>query len=164
MLRVTTPVTSSASACLGDATSRAPYCSASYTGPNAPPISISQPLQEPASTCRICSEPRTPAGGSTTGGGGGPPRSTTRPTCRIFLTHPMALLRSSGTQVFEDRDPVTEHRGQHLARDREQFGDVRRRNRVDHRVAVLAGLHHAGPPQHAQLLGQVRRLDADLRQ
>src|SRR5207253_11382745 len=49
MLRVTTPVTSSASAWRGEATSRAPYCSASYTGPNAPPISTSHPLQDPAS-------------------------------------------------------------------------------------------------------------------
>ena len=57
MFRVTGPVTSSASACRGEATSRAPYRSASYTGPNAAPISTSHPLHEPASTCRICTEP-----------------------------------------------------------------------------------------------------------
>ena len=61
MFRVTTPVTSSASACRGEATSRAPYRSASYTGPNAAPISTSHPLHDPASTCRIWTEPRSPA-------------------------------------------------------------------------------------------------------
>jgi hypothetical protein len=49
MFRVTGPVTRATSACRGEATSRAPYRSASYTGPKALPISISHPLHEPAS-------------------------------------------------------------------------------------------------------------------
>src|SRR5690606_25349485 len=56
-LRVTGPVASTASAWRGEATSRAPYRSASCTGPNAEPISISHPLHEPASTCRSCTDP-----------------------------------------------------------------------------------------------------------
>jgi hypothetical protein len=57
MFRVTGPVTNTASACRGEATSLTPYRYASYTGPNADPISTSHPLQDPASTCRICTEP-----------------------------------------------------------------------------------------------------------
>src|SRR5882672_7204505 len=55
MLRVTGPVTSSMSACRGEATKCSPKRSMSYTGPERPTISISQPLHEPASTCRIAS-------------------------------------------------------------------------------------------------------------
>src|SRR5260221_7372814 len=48
------------SACRGDATKLIPNRSMSYTGLLRPTISISQPLHEPASTSRMCSErPRT---------------------------------------------------------------------------------------------------------
>src|SRR5882757_1395242 len=104
MLWVTTPVTSSASACRGDATSRAPNRSASYTGPNAPEISTSHPLQEPASTWRICSEPFTPAGGFTAAAGAGPAGSTMRPTRAILAIHPIGLADvqgAAGAQVLQ---------------------------------------------------------------
>src|SRR5262245_44260281 len=165
ILRVTTPVTNSASACRGEATSRAPNRSASYTGPNAPEISTSQPLQEPASTCRICSEPRTPAGGFITGSGAGPARSTTRPTRKTLPIHPMPLLRkATGTEVFQHRDPVAEHPRQDLTSHHEQLRDIRRGDRIDHRVAVPTGGDHTRPPQHTQLLREVRRLQPHLGQ
>ena len=56
MLRVTGPVTSSMSAWRGEATKWMPKRSRSYTGLLRPWISTSQPLQEPASTCRMWSE------------------------------------------------------------------------------------------------------------
>jgi hypothetical protein len=55
MLRVTGPVTRSRSAWRGEATKWMPKRSLSYTGLMSPVISISQPLQEPASTSRIAS-------------------------------------------------------------------------------------------------------------
>src|SRR6478609_11298810 len=163
MLRVTTPVTSSPSACRGDATSRAPNRSASYTGPNTAEISTSQPLQEPASTCRTCNEPLTPAGGSIAGCGAGSARSTTRPTRKILPIHPIPLPVTR-SQVLEHRDAVAEHPGQNFARHHQQFRNVRRRDRIDHRVPVLAGDHHTRAAQHPQLLRQVRRLQPHLRQ
>ncbi len=62
MFLVTGPVTSNPSACLGDATNRAPKRSASYTGPNADAISSSQPLHDPASTWRSWSDPMSSSG------------------------------------------------------------------------------------------------------
>src|SRR5262245_38498841 len=111
MLCVTTPVTSSASTTRGEATGRAPNRPAAYTGPKAPEISISHPLHEPASTCRICSEPRTPAGGLTIGFGAVPDGSTIRPTAKILLIQPTAgppLARAAGAQVFQHRHPIAE--------------------------------------------------------
>src|SRR5690606_39248885 len=81
----TGPVTSSASACRGEATSRAPYRSPSYTGPNTEAISTSQPLHDPASTCRICTDPASSAasaGASPLGRSGA--GSATRPVFLIF--------------------------------------------------------------------------------
>lgn len=150
MLRVTGPVTSRASACRGDATSRAPYRSASYTGPKAPPISISQPLQEPASTCLSCIEPArvAAAGGGVTSGRGGA-GSATRPVRMILRHSPTSLLlllrlddlrglaaapaaRSAGgfgriAEVFEQLDLSAQHAGQDSARHCQQFGDIRGR-------------------------------------
>jgi hypothetical protein len=53
---------------------------------------------------------------------------------------------------------------QNLSRHRQQFRDVRRRDRIDHRAALLAGNDDTRPPQHPQLLGQVRRFESHLGQ
>src|SRR3990167_2615673 len=53
MFRVTGPVTSRQSAWRGEATKCRPNRSRSQCGPVRPAISSSQPLQEPASTCRM---------------------------------------------------------------------------------------------------------------
>ena len=46
---------------------------------------------------------------------------------------------------------------------REQLDELRVADRVDDRRPLLAGRDQPGPAQHAELLGQVRRLDADQR-
>src|SRR3989338_8745771 len=56
MCLVTGPVTRSISACRGEATKWMPNRSASYCGLERLTISTSQPLQEPASTSRICKD------------------------------------------------------------------------------------------------------------
>ena len=68
----------------------------------------------------------------------------------------------AGFEVFEHADLFVEQAGEHLAGDGEEFGDVRGGHRIDHGVAVLAGHHDTGPPQHGQLLGHVRGLEPDL--
>src|SRR3954451_2067187 len=122
MLRVTTPVTANASACRGEATRRAPKRSASYTGENAPDNSTSQPLHEPASTWRTCSDPAIPVGGDTAGAGFAAAGSTTRPMRRILPTHPIYMFLSiergsadpaggrarTGLQVLEQSDLLVE--------------------------------------------------------
>lgn len=75
--------------------------SASYTGPNADPISTSQPLHDPASTCRICTEPprsTAAAGLAPTGRRGA--GSAIRPVLRI-LRHNVStiLLRSLDVEI-----------------------------------------------------------------
>jgi hypothetical protein len=90
MFRVTGPVTSATSACRGEATSRAPYRSASYTGLKAAAISISHPLQEPASTHLTCTEPpNSRACGRTSPPERGGAGSATRPAARILRSRPM---------------------------------------------------------------------------
>lgn len=54
LFRVTGPVTSATSACRGDATSRAPYRSASRTRLKGVAISISQRVSGPRITQRTC--------------------------------------------------------------------------------------------------------------
>src|SRR5665647_3843296 len=96
MLWVTTPVASSPSAWRGEATKRAPNRSASYTGEKAPVISSSQPLQEPASTCRSCSEPVTPVGGAMVASGAFCAGSTMRPTRAILAIQPISASPCQG--------------------------------------------------------------------
>src|SRR5664279_3016215 len=182
MLRVTTPLTVSPSACRGEATRRAPKRSASYTDEKAPVSSISQPLQEPQSTCRSCSEPATPAGGSTVSPGGSAAGSTMRPARRILpiqlmgpapwscgktgetrcsavCLHPVVAV---GLQVLQKVHLVGEQSRQHLAGQREQVCHVLGGHGVDDVVPLLAGHDHAGPAQDGQLLGKVRGLQPEL--
>src|SRR5450631_292119 len=189
MLRVTTPVAMTPSAWRGEATTRAPNRSASYTEEKAPPISSSQPLQEPASTCRSCSEPVTPVGGATLASGGSSAGSTMRPTrrivliqligpvpwlcscalrrgTRVWLPHTSAvrqlLILAVGLQIPQQIHLVGEQPGEHLAGKQQQLGHVFGGDRVDHVVPLLAGHHHAGPAQDGELLGQVRGLEPEL--
>src|SRR5450631_122634 len=189
MLRVTTPVAMIPSACRGEATTLAPNRSASYTEEKAPPISSSQPLQEPASTCRSCREPVTPVVGATVASGGSWAGSTMRPTRRILaiqLIGPAprpcscALLRGTGMwlpdssavralrilavrlQIPQQIHLVGEQPGEHLAGKQQQLGHVLGGDRVDHVVPLLAGYHHAGPSQDGELLGKVRGLEPEL--
>ena len=87
MLWVTTPVTMRTSAWRGEATRRAPNRSASYTGPNAAPTSISHPLHEPVSTWRTWTLPPKAAAADPAAGGGpagfGGSGSAIRPVERI---------------------------------------------------------------------------------
>src|SRR6266540_1852227 len=160
MFRVTGPVTSSASACRGDATSRAPYRSASYTGPKAAPISISQPLQDPASTCRNCTDPRSAAtGGSAVPGSRGGAGSATRPVRRILLSRPIRVPSRGGLVGLAE---LVEQLGQDPPRGPHQLRDVTAGERVDDGRTLAAGGDDARPPEHRELLGQAGRLDLDL--
>src|SRR5690606_8191348 len=85
MFLVTGPVTTSASAWRGDATTRTPKRSASYTGPNAAANSASHALHDPESTWRTCSDPRNgaAAGKGTGSGADDGPGSVARPNRAI---------------------------------------------------------------------------------
>src|SRR5712671_4129996 len=103
MLRVTGPVTRSRSAWRGEATKWMPNRSLSYTGPVSPLISISQPLQEPASTSRMArarpksrrdsaSTSRTRWTTSSSPGASGPIGTETSPTLSIFANSSISRL------------------------------------------------------------------------
>jgi hypothetical protein len=106
----------------GEATSRAPNRPASYTGPNADAISSSHPLQDPASTCRSCTEPGNRALPRVPGGRGS--RSVTgctasdqsrRMTCTIHEVTMSAIACPHGAAYGDSagpgREPVIRDQG-----------------------------------------------------
>src|SRR3954451_3569669 len=163
MLWVTTPVTSTTSACRGDATSRGPYRSASYPGPKAAPTSISQPLQEPASTWRTCTLPASSGGrpGSRSGAAGA--GSALLPAARIRRITRSTL--TSGDRPTSRRGQLRPQVGllggqvlQDPTRGQQEIADLGGADRVDDLAVPSLGDHQRGAAQDSQLLRQVARL------
>src|SRR6266545_5649939 len=159
IFRVTGPVTSSMSAWRGEATKCSPKRSMSYTGPDRPTISISQPLHEPASTCRMASARpnserarRSISRASVTASAPSPDSDSVTMPVRWILRNSFMSAVFLAAQRAEHRLAFAEAMAEQLAGDAQQLGDQPAAQRVIGQGAVLAHADQVTRAERSEVL------------